>query len=124
MLEPYSMGAVKINKGTHVYVRVADGNTYPGRSTAGITDVFVGIAYETIDNSTGVVGAVQIRVWKAGSFYMLLAAAAQTAVGAPAYGADDQTVTLASGSTVVLTGYISEIPDANGVYVRIDRAVQ
>lgn len=119
----YKVGQVKINKGTAVYVRVADGYAYPGRSNTSITDVFVGVAYETVDNSGGTAGAVNIQVVKTGVHYFLLASAAQTTVGQPVYFSDDQTVTTSSGTTVVLGGYITDVPDTAGVNVRIDRAV-
>lgn len=118
----YQMGIVKINKGTHVYART-DGYAYPGRSVAAITDVFLGIAYETIDNSAGTAGGQSIKVQKSGEFAMLMANAPQTVVGQPAYGVDDQTVTNVSGTTVIQTGVFTAVIDSATVYIRIDNSV-
>jgi hypothetical protein len=119
----YKIGAVKINKGTVAFGRVADGFAYPARTTANTTDVFLGVAFQTIDNSAGVAGATNILVEKSGSYVFALATT-QVSLGQPVYASDDQTLTLASSTSVVLVGYIEEIIDAANVRVRIDRAVQ
>jgi len=120
--QSYKIGAVKINKGTLTFARVADGFGYPARTTANITDVFLGVSFETIDNSAGVAGAKNILVEKTGSYVFALATV-QTSVGQPVYALDDQTLTLTSSAAVVLVGYIEEIIDASNVRIRIDRAV-
>jgi hypothetical protein len=113
----------KIYKGTFVFVR-ANGYAWPGRSTTSITDVFVGIAYETVDNTSGAAGAASIRVEREGSYVFGLASAVQANIGAPVYATDDQTLTLTSGSTVVKVGNITEIINANNVRISIDTARQ
>jgi predicted RecA/RadA family phage recombinase len=122
-LQGYLMGAVKINKGTFVFVRVADGYAYPGRSAANITDLFVGVAFETIDNSAGSAGGATIMVEKSGSFVFPLAGAVQTQVGTPVYASDDQTLTASSGSTVIKVGVIQQIIDSADVRIRINGAI-
>lgn len=118
----YKQGAVNINKGTLVFVRTADGFAYQARTNANTTDVFVGVAYETVNNVGGVAGAKSILVEKSGTFVFLLATT-QVSVGQPVYASDDQTLTLASSTSVVLVGYIDEIIDSATVRIRIDGAV-
>jgi hypothetical protein len=120
--QSYKIGAVKINKGTLAFGRVADGFAYPARSVASITDVLLGVSYETVDNSAGAAGAKNILIEKSGSYVFALATT-QASIGQPVYALDDQTLTLVSGSTVVLVGYIEEIIDAANVRIRINRAV-
>lgn len=120
--QSYKIGVVKINKGTITFARVADGFGYPARTNANTTDVFLGVAFETRDNSAGVAGAMSILVEKTGSYVFALATT-QVSVGQPVYASDDQTLTLASSTSVVLVGYIEEIIDAANVRIRIDRAV-
>jgi hypothetical protein len=122
-LEYYLMGAVKINKGTFVFVRQADGNAYPARATGGITDYFVGVAYETVDNSAGSAGATGLRVIRNGSHVFTLTSATQTDVGAPVYALDDQTVTITSSTSVVQVGYIAQVIDSSDVRIRIGGAL-
>ena len=120
----YAMGAVQINKGTLVFVRQADGNVYPARATSTNTDLFVGVAFETVNNSTGTAGQATIKVEKEGDYVFAIAAATNTNMSQPVYALDDQTLTLTSGTTVVPVGYVVEIVDSTDVRIRIDRAVQ
>src|SRR3569623_358479 len=82
--QSYKQGAVKINKGTMVFGRIADGFAYQARTNANTTDVFLGVSYETVDNTGGVAGAKSILVEKTGSYVFLLATT-QTSVGQPVY---------------------------------------
>lgn len=120
----YAMGAVQVNKGALVFVRAADGYAYPARSTNTITDNFVGVAFETVNNSTGTAGAQSVKVEKEGDYVFVLAAATNTNVSQPVYASDDQTLTLTSGTTVKLVGYVVEIIDSTDVRIRIDNVVQ
>ncbi len=121
-IQLYQMGIVKINKGTLVSVRT-DGYLYPARSGTA-TDVFVGVAYEGFDNSTGTAGANSIRVYKEGSYIFAAASAtSQTNVGTAFYANDDQTVT-ATATSNQLVGYCTEVIDASDLRIRINRAVQ
>jgi hypothetical protein len=123
-IQAHAIGQVKINKGTFVFARAADGLSYPGRSVANITDVFQGVAFETRDNSAGAAGALSCRVEKEGAYVFAKANAVQTDVGLVAYALDDQTVTTAQSANVVPVGYIQEVIDSANVRVRINRAVQ
>ncbi len=120
-LQSYALGVCRVNKGTMVSIRT-DGYLYPARAgTAG--DIFAGVAYESVDNSTGIAGGAFCRVEKSGSFLFGTAAAAtQAEIGQAYYAADDQTVTTVATSNQFV-GYAVELADANDVRIRIDRAV-
>ncbi|HLI49854.1 MAG TPA: capsid cement protein [Chthonomonas sp.] len=124
----YKMGAVRINKGTLVVAYNADGYAYPARAGAATTaDNFLGVAYETIDNSGGPAGAQSIRVQKTGTYVFALPSASQTLVGDAVYALDDQTLTTNttnSSNPNTLVGYVVGVEDANDVRIRIDAAVR
>ncbi len=121
-LQSYALGICRINKGTMVSIRT-DGYLYPARSGTA-SDSFVGVAYETVDNSTGAAGAAICRVEKSGSFvFGASSAATQADIGQAYYAADDQTVTIANTGNQLI-GYAVEIIDSSDVRIRIDRAVQ
>ena len=116
-------GAVKIYKGTLVNARVADGYGYPARSGTS-TDTFLGVAFETVDNSAGVAGATGLQVNKTGSYTFVAAfAAVQTDIGAAVYASDDSTVTKTSTNNQ-LVGYIREIINSALVRVASDQAAR
>jgi len=116
----YLMGAVKIPKGTLVSLRVADGYAY--RSRAGTaTDLFVGVAYETVDNSGGSAGDTHIRVQKTGIFEFAKASAVQADVGVAMYASDNETLT-ATATSNQLVGYPTALISASKLALRIDRA--
>lgn len=119
----YGVGAVLILKGTLVVIR-SDGYLYPLRAPAtSQSDVFAGVAFETVDNSAGVAGAKLCRVEKTGAFNFAKASAAQTDIGLVAfYGADNQTVS-ATTTNAILVGYATQLVDSATLKIRIDRAV-
>lgn len=124
----YKMGVVRINKGTLVVAYNADGYAYPARAGASTPgDNFLGVAYETVDNSAGPAGSQTIRVQKTGTYVFAYPSATQTLVGDPIYAADDQTLTstATNGSNPnTMVGYVVGIEDANDVRVRIDTSVR
>jgi hypothetical protein len=121
-LQNYALGICRVNKGTLVSLRT-DGLLYPARAGTA-TDIFAGVAYETIDNSTGTAGGAFCRVEKSGSYiFNATSAVTQADVGQPYYAADDQTVTTV-GTSNHLVGYAVEPTDSTDVRIRIDRAVQ
>ncbi len=112
------VGAAKIYKGTLVSVRVADGYAYPARSGTA-TDIFMGEAVETVDNSAGSGGEKNIKVRRRGSIVVVCSGFAQTDLGAIVYASDDQTVTKTSTNNQKV-GKVSEFISATSV--RIDLA--
>ena len=73
-------------------------NSYVGVDPAGYAkafvpgDVFLGIAYEEIDNTDGAAAADYVRVYKLGDFCLALTSAAHTDTGHPVYATDDATL--------------------------------
>ena len=55
-------------------------------------DLFVGIAYEEVNNSAGAAGADKVRVYTVGDFELALTTAAHTDTGKPVYATDDATL--------------------------------
>lgn len=56
-------------------------------------DRLVGIALEEVDNSSGLAGALTVKVLIGGCFYHAVSGLAITDVGAPVYASDDSTLT-------------------------------
>src|SRR5689334_4250219 len=83
-IQNYLMGAVKIWKGTLVSSRTGDGDAYPSRSGTS-TDKFLGVAFESVDNSGGAAGDKSCRLYKEGSFVFSMTSPAQTDIGAAVY---------------------------------------
>jgi ribosomal protein L36 len=116
ILQNVPVGVAKINKGTLVSVQIADGSAYPARSGTA-TDIFMGEALETVDNSAGAAGAKSILVRRKGSIVVICSGFAQTDLGAIVYAADDQTVTKTSTNNQKV-GKVTEFISATSV--RID----
>lgn len=114
-------------------VALTAGYAKPGADTAGV--LFVGVAHETKFNQTsaplpggagfaGAAGALSIRVRKVGSFQYNRAASTVADLGKAVQIADDNTVATTGTTNSIQAGYIVEVPTANQVRIRIDRAVQ
>ncbi len=115
----FPIGAVKVYKGTMLFQRI-DGYAYPARSGT-VTDVFLGEAMETVDNSGGAAGALSVRVRQRGSIVVALSTAVATDVGIPVYASDDQTVTRTSANNVRV-GKVAEIIDTGNVRIQMGTA--
>ena len=103
---------------------VDDGGGYaqPGKDGSGLA--FLGVALEGADNSASAVdGAIFVRVYKTGTFQFTKASALQTDVGTAMVIHDDQTVGATSTNSIGC-GYVTEIPDATHVKIRIDTVVR
>lgn len=91
------IAAVKLYKGALVAFNTA-GYADLAADTNGFG--FAGVAYETVDNSAGAAGALNIRVKRRGVVELNFTATAnQAAVGKLAYMSDDNTVALAATTT-------------------------
>ncbi len=118
----YRMAAgAKIYKGALVCVTSATGLAATGADAAGV--VFVGVAYETSDNTGGGAGARSIRVQKTGDFTFNSTGAAQADVGKTAYLGDDNTAKTAATTNNIPVGKVVAYNSAASVAVRIDGAV-
>jgi hypothetical protein len=116
----YKMAAVKIPKGALVNINAAG---FATNSTDAAGETFVGIAYETVDNTTGSAGDKEIRVETTGTFVFVDGGAngAQTDVGVEFKIVDNQTVTDASTTNNIKAGTCVESISANTLRIRIDR---
>lgn len=115
VVEAYKVKAsTKIYKGALVAVD-SSGYVVTGVSTA---VRIVGVAYETIDNSSGASGDLSIRVWRTGSFQFNASGMAVTNIGAKVYVTDDNTVTLTATSNIQV-GVITEFLSATSVRVAL-----
>ncbi len=109
-----------IYKGALVCVN-SSGYAVPGADTADY--IFVGVAYEECNNSTGSDGDRRVRVLKTGSFLYAKDSSAQGDVGDIMYISDDQTVA-SSTTNSIPAGYVVEVPDSSHVRTRIDTQVK
>jgi predicted RecA/RadA family phage recombinase len=81
-------------------------------------DVFIGVAYEKIDNTGGAAGARKVRVQVRGIYRLAGSGFAQTTVGASIYASDDATATTtASGNSLI--GKCVKFESATAIWVRI-----
>ena len=121
-LVAYKLAAgAKIYKGALVCVTTSTGLAQTGADAAGV--VFVGVAYETADNSGGIAGAKSVRVSKSGEFTYAKAGAAQANVGQTAFVADDNTVSTAATTNSVACGVVTGVVSPALVQIRIDGKV-
>jgi hypothetical protein len=115
----FKMAAELIYKGSLVYV---DTNGY-ATIVAGAGFAFLGAAYETVDNSGGSAGDLNIRVWHTGVFPYSIASAAQTNVAEVVWGSiagNPGTVLNSDPGAAAKVGVIAEVESSTKVWVRID----
>jgi predicted RecA/RadA family phage recombinase len=105
-----------IYKGTQVCL---DATGYAVSSTGADGEVFVGVAYETIDNSSGSDGDKKIRVYRKGIFEFALPGAAITDIGTEVYSADDLTVQKTQDSAEPKVGMIAAFENSGKVFIDI-----
>jgi len=114
-VESYPVAAsTKIYKGSLVMIN-SSGYAIPGADTASC--VFVGVAQEQIDNSSGSNGDKRVTVKRVGCFeFAYGGTAAITDVGTAVYLVDDQTVNAAgSTSNDIKCGVISQVDATNNL---------
>jgi hypothetical protein len=113
----------KIYAGAIVCVNAA-GYAVVGADTAGL--IFMGIAREQADNSSGADGAINVTVRRRGLFKMKLATAITIAnVGDNVFIADDESVDLAGNVTNdIFVGIIASYIDTTHAWVDIEPAIR
>ncbi len=85
--------------------------------TAG--DVFIGIAYEEMDNTSGAAGDKSVRVYTLGDFGHPLSGATVTDIGNAVYASADDTLTFTSvGNSYV--GTAIDVPTSGEIILRLD----
>ena len=82
-------------------------------------DLFVGIAYEQIDNGTGAAGDTAVRVYTLGDFGHTLAGAAVSNIGAAVYASAEDTLTLTATSNSFV-GHVVDVPASGEIILRLD----
>lgn len=120
-LVSYPMGAVKINKGALVSVTASTGYVAASADTASTS--FVGVAYETVDNTGGAAGGKTIRVQKTGVYRYNSSGAAQTDIGKAANIVDDNTAKTAATTNSIVCGVVAGFVDSTHIDIRIDGKV-
>ena len=84
-------------------------------------DVFVGVAYEDIDNTSGSDADKSVRVYTLGDFGHAIASAAIADVGRPVFASADDTMTF-DGDGNSYVGTVEDFVSAGEVIVRLDTA--
>jgi hypothetical protein len=119
----YPVGASKvIYKGSFVVVDTATGYAEAGTDAA--SKNFVGIAYESADNTGGAGGALTVRVKKGGTFLMNATGGAATDMSKDALLVDDNTCKTAATTNNIAVGKVVEVVSATKLRVRIGSAVK
>lgn len=107
----------RIWKGALVCVD-STGYLVPASDTANLR--FVGVAFESVDNTGGANGAKRCRVVKRGTFiYNRIGSFAQADIGTTARAVTDNEVAKTSTNNIVV-GTVVELLDGNRVRIRID----
>lgn len=100
-----------------ILMRNAAGYILPAASLA--SAVFAGVAYEAADNTSGLDGALKLRVETERAFEFDGAGFTQADLLKEVYAADDNTVQLAAGTNLVKVGKIIEVISATKVLVKL-----
>ena len=96
----------KIYEGSLVYI---DASTGGAACLAGTNQRFAGVADRQADNSTGLIGAIRVRVrFKPHVRRLAVTSIAQTSIGAAVYASDDGTFTVTGTSTTAFVGYVTD----------------
>jgi hypothetical protein len=110
--------ATKIYKGSLV---CADSTGYAVRGADSAGCVFLGIAIEEADNSSGANGALSIRVQTSGVFsFAKSGSITQASLGSALYIVDDQTVGLAATTTNDIACGRLEALDGSDAWLRVN----
>ena len=110
-----------IYKGALVAIDTSTGYAVPASDAA--NRIFVGVAVEKADNSSGSSGDETVRVFRTGTFQFNCSSADQTWVGKKVYAVDDNTVALAATTTNdVLVGVVVSYESSTKVKVAINGA--
>jgi hypothetical protein len=110
-----ALAAVKVFKGANINFNTSG---YAKKAADTASEVFAGVAVETVDNSAGAAGDKVVRVWRRGVSSMACSGATQAWVGQKVYAVDDNVVALAATTTNdVLVGTVVGFVSATEVRV-------
>lgn len=90
---------------------------YAQALTAG--DLFVGVAYEEADNSSGSAGDILMRVYTLGDFGHALSGAAISNLGDAVYASADDSLTFTSTSNSYV-GHAMDVPSSGKIILRLE----
>jgi hypothetical protein len=82
-------------------------------------DLFVGVAYEEMDNSGGAAGDKSVRIYTLGDFGHALSGASLSNVGDAVYASADDTLTFTSTSNSYV-GCAIDVPATGEIILRLD----
>lgn len=109
--------SVTIYKGALVMAIRETGYAIPGADTA--SGIFLGVALENADNSSGSSGDINVQVKSDGVWAFTLASVAQGDVGKKCYISDDNTVCLTGQSNDVCVGTVVGVKTTNTAWVEL-----
>ena len=99
-----------------------DASGYLISATGVVTQKFVGIASEGVDNSAGAAAAKYCKVYTGGQLFKVITSGAALAyVGQPVWISDNQTVSFTPAN--MFGGYCTEYVSATAIYIDIEPAV-
>lgn len=111
------MAAEKIFQGALVKVNAAG---FAAKAAVEAGSTFAGIAYETVDNSGGSAGDLEVRVENDGAFELSIASATQADVGSKVYATADDTITTTEGADKKpIVGVIVKLISSTKVLVKL-----
>ena len=104
---------------THVFKGGFVGLATDGYARAFVAgDLFLGLAYEEGDNTSGADDDVKVRVFTQGDFELAIAGLATTDIGVPIYASDDATATL-NPENASYIGYVVDFVSTGVGIVRL-----
>lgn len=118
-------GTGKLAASTTIYggtLVFTNASGYADDDVASGVNPFAGIAVDTVDNSAGAAGALNVELYTEGRFLLTGSGFAQTSVGKPVFATDNYTITLTPAAATyigVITNYVS----STKVWVEIDAHV-
>jgi hypothetical protein len=107
----------KIYAGSMVCVGGADGYAIPAADASG--NIFMGVAMEQADNSSGANGAISVRVRRTGAFEFAASSITQAMVGDLMYVVDDQTFDETDPGNSVVCGRLVKYVSATKGWIDI-----
>ena len=112
--------SLQVAAGKQIYKGALVGVTTGGYAqplTAG--DLFVGIAYEEMDNTSGADGDESVRIYTVGDFGHALSGAAVSNLGDAVYASADDTLTFTATANSYV-GHAIDVPTSGEIILRLD----
>lgn len=105
---------------THIYKGALVGLNGAGYANPlEIGALFVGIAYEEMDNASGADGDLNVRVYTVGDFGHVLSGAVLSDIGRPVFALSDDTLTFGKGENSYV-GFVQDFISSGEIIVRLD----